>query len=133
MIIEINKDIESYQESVAMGLSARQLLFSIASVMVGGGLVLLLYSHVGLTMSVYIAIPIVAPVALGGFYSYNGMNFYEYMKRKLHFAFANRPYTYVSTESEREIVAYEKEVAMKEKQERGGARRWGYFRMNLRN
>ena len=37
MVIEVNKDIDRYQESVAMGLTARQLIFSIASVVVGGG------------------------------------------------------------------------------------------------
>ena len=36
MVIEVNKDIDRYQESVAMGLTARQLIFSIASVVVGG-------------------------------------------------------------------------------------------------
>ena len=118
MIIEINKDIEAYQESVVMGLTAKQLIFSIASIVAGGGLVLLLYSHVGLTISVYIAIPVVAPIALGGFYTYNGMNFYEYIKRKFYFAFLNRAYTYVSTEGEAEIIAYKNELAMKEKLER---------------
>lgn len=44
MVIEVNKDIDRYQESVAMGLTARQLIFSIASVVVGGGIVLLLES-----------------------------------------------------------------------------------------
>ena len=133
MIIEINKDIETYQESVVMGLTAQQLLFSIASIIVGGGLVVLLHSHVGLTMAVYIAIPVVAPIALGGFYSYNGMNFYEYMKRKFHFAFANRAYTYVSTESEDEITAYKNELAIKDKQKKGGGKRWDYSKMNSRN
>lgn len=133
MVIEINKDIETYQESVAMGLTAKQLLFSIASIVVGGGLVVLLYSHVGLTLAVYIAIPIVAPIALGGFYTYNGMNFYQYIRRKLHFAFLNRTYTYVSTESEAEIVAYKTELALIEKQKKGGKNRWGYSKMNSRN
>ena len=40
MVIEINKDIDRYQESVAMGLTAKQLVFSIASVIVGGGIAL---------------------------------------------------------------------------------------------
>ena len=80
MVIEINKDIDRYQETVALGLTARQLLFSVASVVVGGGLVLLLYKYIGLTGAAYVAIPCVAPIALGGFYSYNGMNFYEYKK-----------------------------------------------------
>ena len=44
MVIEVNKDIDRYQESVAMGLTARQFIFSIASVVVGGGIVLLFTS-----------------------------------------------------------------------------------------
>ena len=56
MNISINKDIEKYQESVVMGLTARQLIFSIASVACGGAIVLLTYRYVGLTGSAYIAI-----------------------------------------------------------------------------
>lgn len=115
MIIEINKDIETYQESVVMGLTAKQLIYSVASVVAGGGLILLLYPYVGLTIAAYIAVPVVAPIALGGFYSYNGMNFYEYIKRKIYFAFGNRAYTYVSTENEGEITAYQNELATKTK------------------
>ena len=102
MIIEVNKDIDKYQESVVLGLTARQLIYSVASVLVGGGMVLLLYRYIGLTGAAYVTIPCVAPIAMGGFYSYNGMNFYEYMGRRLHFMFGNRPLTYVSTESEAE-------------------------------
>lgn len=98
MVIEINKNIDNYKESVVLGLSARQLVYSVLSVVVGGGIVLLLYQHVGLTVSTYIAIPVVAPIAMTGFYSYHGMTFVEMMKLKLHFAFANRALTYVSTE-----------------------------------
>lgn len=107
MVIEINKDIDRYQESVAMGLTAKQLIFSIASVIVGGGIVLLLYKYIGLTGSAYVAIPCVAPIALGGFYSFNGMNFYEYMGKKLHFMFGNRALTYVSTEGELAVKEFE--------------------------
>ena len=74
MVIEINKDIDRYKESVVMGLTAKQLIFSVASV--------------------------VAPIALGGFYSFNGMSFYEVMGRKMRMLFANHPLTYVSTEGE---------------------------------
>lgn len=100
MVIEINKDIDRYQESVAMGLSAKQLIFSVASVIVGGGMVLLLYPYIGLTGAAYVAIPCVAPIALGGFYSYNGMNFYEFMSRKVHFMIGNKALPYSSTEGE---------------------------------
>ena len=111
MVIEINKDIDRYQESVAMGLTAKQLIFSIASVVVGGGLVFLLYPFIGLTGAAYIAIPVVAPIAMGGFYSYNGMSFYEVMGKKFHYMFGNRALTYVSTEGEPAIKAYELEQA----------------------
>ena len=109
MVIEINKDIDRYQESVAMGLTAKQLIFCIASVVVGGGIVLLLYKYIGLMGSAYVAIPCVAPIALGGFYSFNGMSFYEYMGKKLYFMFANRALTYVSTEGEPTIKAFQLE------------------------
>lgn len=100
MVIEINKDIERYKESVIMGLTAKQLFFSVASIGAGGGIVLLLYRYIGLTPSVYIAVPVAAPIALGGFYSFNGMGFYEYMGRKLRMLFGNRPLAYVSAEGE---------------------------------
>lgn len=117
MVIEINKDIERYQESVLMGLNAKQLLFSVASVVVGGGLVLLLYPYIGLTGAAYVTIPCVAPIALGGFYSYNGMDFYEYMSRKIYFMFHNRTLTYVSTEGEPAIRKYLQEEAAIKKRE----------------
>ena len=115
MVIEINKDIDRYQESVALGLSAKQLVFSITSVVVGGGLVLLLYRYIGLTGAAYVAIPCVAPIALGGFYSYNGMDFYEYMRRKFYFMFGNKALTYVSTEGEQATKEFEMEIALIEK------------------
>ena len=83
MVIEINKNIDNYKESVVMGLTARQLIYSVLSVAIGGGIVLALYKNIGLTASTYIAIPVVAPIALSGFYSYNGMTFMEMVKRKL--------------------------------------------------
>ncbi len=113
MVIEINKDIDRYKESVVMGLTAKQLIFSVASVVAGGSIVLLLYRYIGLTPSVYVAIPVVAPIALGGFYSFNGMSFYEVMGRKMRMLFANRPLTYVSTEGETAIKECQQEEAAK--------------------
>lgn len=118
MVIEVNKDIDRYQESIAMGLSAKQLIFSVASVVVGGVMVLLLYRYIGLTGAAYVVIPCVAPIALGGFYSYNGMDFYEYMSRKFYFMFRNKALTYVSTEGEAAIKEFEMEYAFAEKAKR---------------
>lgn len=122
MVIEINKNIDNYKESVVLGLSARQLVYSVLSVAMGGGIVLLLYRHVGLTVSAYIAIPVVAPIAMTGFYSYHGMTFMEMMKLKLHFAFANRTYTYVSTEGEQVIQKLRQEEEAKNKAGRKGSK-----------
>lgn len=115
MVIEINKDIDKYQESVAMGLTAKQLIFSIAAILAGGAIVLLTYRYVGLTGSAYIAIPIVAPIALGGFYTFQGMSFFETMKRRFHFLFGNREITYVSTEGENAIKKLKMEEAIEQK------------------
>ena len=122
VVIEINKNIDNYKESVVLGLSARQLVYSVLSVVAGGGIVLLLYRHVGLTVSTYIAIPVVAPIAMTGFYSYHGMTFMEMMKLKLHFAFANRTYTYVSTEGEDAVRQFQQEEETKSKTGRKGSR-----------
>ena len=61
------------------------------------------------------AIPVVAPIALGGFYSYNGMSFYEVTGKKFHYMFGNRALTYISTEGEPAIKAYELEKANEDK------------------
>ena len=123
MVIEINKNIDNYKESVVLGLSARQLVYSVLSVVAGGGVVLLLYRHVGLTVSTYIAIPVVVPIAMTGFYSYHGMTFLEMMKLKMHFAFANRTYTYVSTEGEDAVRQEEMRGQQKKKNKDGSGRR----------
>ena len=104
MIVEINKDIDKYQETVAMGLTAKQLLFSLLSILIGGGLVLLLHPHVGFTVAAYIIVPIVIPIALGGFYSYNGMSFYDVMRRQIFFLFRNKTLLFRSTESKERLL-----------------------------
>lgn len=122
MVIEINKDIERYKESVVLGLTARQLIYSVISVLLGGGIVLLTYPYVGLTTSAYIAIPVVAPIALTGFYSYNGMTFIEMMKLKLHFLFGNKALTYASTESADTIRKVRMAMEIEDKKNTGHGR-----------
>lgn len=96
MIIEINKDIEKYQESVAMGLTAKQLIYSILALGSGCLIVFLLYEKIGLTFSCYVAVPIVAPIALCGFYSYNGMGFREVFTRYIKSIFRNKTLVFKS-------------------------------------
>lgn len=121
MVIEINKDIDRYQESVAFGLTAKQLVFAALSLSIGAGMVYFLQMYIGLTAAAYVAVPVVAPLALQGFYSYNGMSFVEMVKRKLYFSFLNRPYIYISEEGEpavRRFVA-EQELAKQKKKTKG--------------
>lgn len=115
MIIEINKDIDKYQESVVMGLTAKQLIYSIAAVLAGCVIVLFTYKYIGLTGSAYVAIPVVAPIAMGGFYTYQGMSFYEATKRRIHFLFGNKELTYISTEGEKAIEKWRQEEILERK------------------
>lgn len=96
MIIEINKDIEKYQESVAMGLTAKQLIYSVLALGSGCLIVFLLYEKIGLTFSCYVAVPIVAPIALCGFYSYNGMGFVEVFTRYVRSIFRDKALVFKS-------------------------------------
>ena len=103
MEIDMNRDLERFKESVFLGLNLRQILYSFLSLAAGAAVVLLIYPYVGLTVSAYIAVPVVAPIALTGFYSYHGMTFVEKMKLKIQFMGKPRPLTYVSTEDPTEI------------------------------
>lgn len=115
MSVEINRDIDKFQESVVLGLTAKQLIASVLSVLVGGAIVLISYKKVGLTVSAYIAIPVIAPIALSGFYSFNGMSFMQMMKKRIHFMFKVKPLIYRSTENVSELkdVALEMEAEKK--------------------
>ena len=119
MIIEINKDIDKYQESIVLGLTARQLLFSCASVLFGGSIVLLLYKFIGLTGSASVAVPCIAPIALQGFYSFNGMSFFEYWRRKIYFLTGNKTLNYKSTEGDAELEEYKKSILAAENSNNG--------------
>lgn len=119
MIIEINKDIEKYQESVAMGLSAKQLVYSILALGSGCVIVFLLYEKIGLTFSCYVAVPVVAPIALCGFYSYNGMGFREVFTRYMKNIFKNKTLVFKSS-GYREMVS---EIKAKEEAEKRAAAR----------
>lgn len=125
MIIEINKDIDRYQESVVMGLTLKQLIYAALSLIAGAGIVLLLQKQIGLTLAAYVAVPVVAPLALQGFYQYNGMSFMEVMKRKLYFAFLNRPLVYVSEKGEAAVRAYHAEGVPKEMRQKRTKKRKG--------
>lgn len=80
-----------------MGLSAKQLVYSILALGSGCAIVFLLYEKIGLTFSCYVAVPIVAPIALCGFYSYNGMGFREVFTRYMKSIFRNKALVFKSS------------------------------------
>ena len=80
-----------------MGLTAKQLAFSILALGSGCVIVFVLYEKIGLTFSCYVAVPIVAPIALCGFYSYNGMGFREVFIRYMRSIFRNKALVFQSS------------------------------------
>lgn len=102
MIIEINKDIEQYKETVVMGLTARQLIYSILALGSGALVILGLYDKIGIMISCYLAMPVIIPLALMGFYSYNNMYFWDFAKRYIN-SFLQKKLLYRSTESIAEL------------------------------
>ncbi len=102
-----------------MGLSAKQLAYSILALGSGCIIVFLLYEKIGLTFSCYVAVPIVAPIALCGFYSYNGMGFREVFTRYMRSIFRNKALVFQSG-GYREMVS---EIKAKEEAEKRAAAR----------
>ena len=102
-----------------MGLSAKQLAYSILALGSGCIIVFLLYEKIGLTFSCYVAVPIVAPIALCGFYSYNGMGFLEVFTRYMRSIFRNKALVFQSG-GYREMVS---EIKAKEEAEKRAAAR----------
>lgn len=100
-----------------MGLSAKQLVYSVLALGSGCIIVFLLYEKIGLTFSCYVAVPIVAPIALCGFYSYNGMGFREVFTRYMKSIFRNKELVFQSS-GYREMVS---EIRAKEEAEKRAA------------
>ena len=117
MIIKINENVEEYKETVAMGLTGRQVVFSGVALLTGAGVILCLFQKIGIMASCYVATLVIIPIALMGFYQMNGMNFFQFFSRFLK-SFKMKPLLYRSTESIKayqKMVEIPKEVSRKEK------------------
>ena len=73
MEVKINKEIQSYSESMFFGLSMRQCGFSLAAMLVAVGLYFLLKPYVGTETVSWMCILGAAPFAACGFFTYHGM------------------------------------------------------------
>jgi len=73
MEVKINKDIRTYTENMAFGLSLRQCLFGGAGLTLSVVVFFALRNHLHIEVLSWICIFTVAPFAVLGFISYNGM------------------------------------------------------------
>jgi len=84
MQIPINKDLDNnYTDDFFRGLSARQTLYSAATIAVGGGMFALfnLVLHIPAEVSIYLSVPFAVPFAAMGFVKIHGVPPDEYLKR----------------------------------------------------
>lgn len=84
MQIPVNKDLDSFKDDFFKGLTLKQTAVSIVSVAAGTGTFLLANYALGLSQSVsfYMALPVVLPIAASGFLRIHGMTPLEYFKRR---------------------------------------------------
>lgn len=103
--ININKDVEQYQESVLAGFNAAQFIVIVFGVAAFAGTFALFHFvlHIPMMLCIYIALIPAIPIVLLGFGSKNGMSFFERMKRTLRRK--KKPLFYESTET---AAAYSK-------------------------
>ena len=84
MVIYVNKNIDGYKDDFFKGLTFRQTMISAAAVISGACIFLLLYMGLGLpqSLSLYLTLPVVFPIAAAGFLKIHGMSLVEYMRRR---------------------------------------------------
>ena len=73
MEIKINREIRDYHESMFMGLSLRQTIFSVLAILVAVGLYFWLNPILGTETVSWVCVLGAAPFAVIGFVSYHGM------------------------------------------------------------
>lgn len=98
----INQDIENYKDDFWKGLTLRECLYGGIAVLAGSGIIGGAYYFWGIPIAaaVYLAIPVVVPIGLNGFWkSKNGMALMDYAIQLLKVKYSE-PYVYRSGEKE---------------------------------
>ena len=80
MEIKINKEIRDYQESVFLGLSLRQFLFSVLSALVAVGVYFGLRNILGTETVSWLCVVSALPFGILGFVKYHGMTAEQFLK-----------------------------------------------------
>lgn len=87
MEIKIPKEIRDYQESIYLGLSARQFIFSVIAVVLAVGVYFILKPVLGTEVVSWLCILCAAPFATMEFFRYNGLNFEQFVRAWIHSQF----------------------------------------------
>ena len=77
--VKIPKEARQHKESIFFGLSVRQFVCSLCAVVVAAGLYLLLGNTIGKETASWVCILAAAPVAIAGFFTYNGMTLEQFL------------------------------------------------------
>ncbi len=75
MEIKIPKEVRQHKETIFFGLTMRQFFCSVLAVGLAVGVYLGLGPFIGKETASWVCIVVAAPLALAGFFSYNGMTF----------------------------------------------------------
>lgn len=78
MEIKIPKEVRQHKETIFFGLSARQFICAVLAVGVAVGVYFLLKTVTGPETASWACIVAAAPVAVTGFFSYNGLTFEQF-------------------------------------------------------
>lgn len=73
--VVVNKEILDYKENIFFGLSLRQFICSLAAVAIAVTVYLFFDDKLGRQMASWLCILCAAPVAVTGFFKYNGLTF----------------------------------------------------------
>lgn len=84
MQIPVNKNLDEYKDDFYKGLTLKQTVLSVLTVVVGTGMFLLLHSicGIGQTAALYLAVLAALPLAASGFLKVHGLSLSEYFRRK---------------------------------------------------
>lgn len=77
--IKIPKEVRRHKETIFFGLSARQFFCAVAAVGLAAGIYLALSPAIGKETASWLCILAAAPVAVAGFFSYNGLTLEQFL------------------------------------------------------
>lgn len=77
--VKIPKEIRAHRETIFFGLSARQFICAVLAVGLAAGIYLGLGGVLGKDTASWLCLIVAAPVAIAGFFQYNGMTLEQFL------------------------------------------------------